>query len=153
MQIKNILVRFNKKEKVKINGHINNFSNLISNDIPKSKIVSSLNFSSDYLDYNSLLKAFGSHKKQSNSTNLFQVKKSVNTLVSKFNPRISFNLKKLDFFGVPFSNININAAYEKNNINIKNISGNYKDGWMEFQGELQTSLKPLFQDEGFRFKH
>jgi len=31
--------------------------------------------------------------------------------------------------------------------------GSYHAPWMEFQGELQTSLKPLFQDEGFRFKH
>lgn len=30
--------------------------------------------------------------------------------------------------------------------------GTYKDGFMEFQGELQTKLKPLIEESGFRFK-
>ncbi len=31
--------------------------------------------------------------------------------------------------------------------------GSYKEGWMEFQGELQEKLKELLKSEGFRFKH
>jgi len=31
--------------------------------------------------------------------------------------------------------------------------GNYKDNWMEFQGELQEKLRPLLIDAQFRFKH
>lgn len=31
--------------------------------------------------------------------------------------------------------------------------GSFKDGWMEFQGELKEKLKPLLLAEGFRFKH
>jgi translation initiation factor 1 len=31
--------------------------------------------------------------------------------------------------------------------------GTYKDGWMEFQGELQDKLRELLETEGFRFKH
>lgn len=30
--------------------------------------------------------------------------------------------------------------------------GTYKEGWMEFQGELQEKLKLNLQDLGFRFK-
>ncbi|EQB38766.1 translation initiation factor SUI1 [Sulfurimonas hongkongensis] len=31
--------------------------------------------------------------------------------------------------------------------------GAFKDGWMEFQGELKDKLKELLLSEGFRFKH
>jgi len=31
--------------------------------------------------------------------------------------------------------------------------GSFKDGWMEFQGELKEKLRPLLVDAGFRFKH
>jgi translation initiation factor 1 len=31
--------------------------------------------------------------------------------------------------------------------------GNFKNGWMEFQGELQKKLKELLQKEKFRFKN
>ena len=31
--------------------------------------------------------------------------------------------------------------------------GSFKDGFMEFQGELKDKLRPLLVDEGFRFKH
>ncbi|MCK4875137.1 MAG: translation initiation factor [Sulfurimonas sp.] len=31
--------------------------------------------------------------------------------------------------------------------------GSFKDGWMEFQGELKDKLRPLLINEGFRFKH
>lgn len=31
--------------------------------------------------------------------------------------------------------------------------GSYKDGWMEFQGELKDKLRLLLIDQGFRFKH
>lgn len=30
--------------------------------------------------------------------------------------------------------------------------GSFKDGFMEFQGELKEKLRPLLVDEGFRFK-
>ncbi len=30
--------------------------------------------------------------------------------------------------------------------------GSYKNGWMEFQGELQEKLRELLKEEGFRFK-
>ncbi len=31
--------------------------------------------------------------------------------------------------------------------------GSYKNGWMEFQGELKDKLRALLIDESFRFKH
>jgi translation initiation factor 1 len=31
--------------------------------------------------------------------------------------------------------------------------GAFKDGWMEFQGELKDKLRPLLVDADFRFKH
>ena len=31
--------------------------------------------------------------------------------------------------------------------------GAYKDGWMEFQGELKEKLRPLLVDATFRFKN
>ena len=31
--------------------------------------------------------------------------------------------------------------------------GSYKDGWMEFQGELKDKLRPLLLKENFRFKN
>ena len=31
--------------------------------------------------------------------------------------------------------------------------GSFKDGWMEFQGEIRERLKAILQNEGFRFKH
>ncbi len=31
--------------------------------------------------------------------------------------------------------------------------GSYKEGWMEFQGELKDKLRPLLVKEDFRFKH
>ncbi len=31
--------------------------------------------------------------------------------------------------------------------------GAFKDGWMEFQGELKDKLRVLLVNEGFRFKH
>ena len=30
--------------------------------------------------------------------------------------------------------------------------GSYKDGWMEFQGEVQEKLRTLLEKESFRFK-
>ena len=30
--------------------------------------------------------------------------------------------------------------------------GSFKDGWMEFQGELKEKLRELLVEEGFRFK-
>ena len=30
--------------------------------------------------------------------------------------------------------------------------GSFKDGWMEFQGELKDKLRELLVEEGFRFK-
>ena len=31
--------------------------------------------------------------------------------------------------------------------------GSFKEGWMEFQGELKEKIRPLLVAEGFRFKH
>ena len=31
--------------------------------------------------------------------------------------------------------------------------GSFKEGWMEFQGELKEKIRPLLIAEGFRFKH
>lgn len=31
--------------------------------------------------------------------------------------------------------------------------GSFKDGWMEFQGELKDKLRALLLEEKFRFKH
>ncbi|MCF6309029.1 MAG: translation initiation factor [Sulfurimonas sp.] len=31
--------------------------------------------------------------------------------------------------------------------------GSFKDGWMEFQGELKDKIRALLIEDGFRFKH
>ncbi|SMP89033.1 translation initiation factor 1 [Epsilonproteobacteria bacterium SCGC AD-308-O04] len=31
--------------------------------------------------------------------------------------------------------------------------GSYKDGWMEFQGEIKDKVRELLVESGFRFKH
>jgi len=31
--------------------------------------------------------------------------------------------------------------------------GSFKDGWMEFQGELKVKIRELLVQDGFRFKH
>jgi len=31
--------------------------------------------------------------------------------------------------------------------------GSFKDGWMEFQGELKDKIRPLLLENGFRFKN
>lgn len=31
--------------------------------------------------------------------------------------------------------------------------GSFKEGWMEFQGELKDKLRALLLEDGFRFKH
>ena len=33
------------------------------------------------------------------------------------------------------------------------IGGTYKEGWMEFQGEVKDKIKELLLQEGFRFKN
>ncbi len=139
-KIKNLVVEFDAKELVKINGFINNFGNLISNFKVTNPTVSSLSISSDYLNFNSLLKSFGAIEKNNPSINLYQVKKSTIILASKFNPSINFNFKKLIFFDVPFNNINIDANYKNNEIYFPNISGNYKAG--EAQATINIDLNP-----------
>ena len=139
-KINKLIVDFDKKNEIKINGNITNFSNLLTNDKIIFPTVATVNFSSDYLDFSSILKSFGLHKKSSESKNLTQVKKSINTLASKFNPKFTFLLKELIFYEVPFSNIKIEAHYQNNKISFPNISGNYKDGGAAIN--LNVDLKP-----------
>ncbi len=53
-----------------------------------------------------------------------------------------FHLSKED------ANANLKALKKK-----LGCGGSYKDGWMEFQGDLREKLRTLLTDEEFRFKH
>jgi hypothetical protein len=139
-EINKLIVDLDKKERFQINGSFTNFGTLLTNDESNLPTVSTVNISSKYINFNSLLKSFGAQDKQSESKNLAKVKKSINTLVSKFNPRITFSIKELDFFEIPFSNIDVEANYRNGKINIPNISGEYKNGGAE--ANLSIDLKP-----------
>ncbi|MFK5982755.1 MAG: AsmA-like C-terminal region-containing protein [Flavobacteriaceae bacterium] len=139
-KINKLIVDFDKKNRLQINGDFANFGTLLTNDVLNLPIVSTLNISSEYIDFNAILKSFGAHKKQSESNNLTQVKKSINILAKKFNPNIIFSIKKLNFFNVPFSDIDLETNYKNNKINIPNISGNYKNGSAE--AKITIDLKP-----------
>ena len=138
--IKNLIVDINKEERVYISGTITNFTSLFTTNKNNPPPVSTINFSSDYINFNSLLKLFGAHEKHSESKNLTQVKNSINTLVGKFNPVITFSFQELDFFDVPFSDINIKAFFQKSKINIPNISGSYKNG--SAKAKMKIDLTP-----------
>jgi len=127
-EIKKLILDLDSKENLAIHGYIKNFGSLLTNETIHKPIFSTIDISSNYLNYESLLKSFGSHSKQSQSKNILHIKQSINLLVSKFNPNLTFSLKQLDFFNVHFDDINIDAQYQENNILIKDISGNYKDG-------------------------
>ncbi len=139
-EIKNLLVKINANESARINGNIKNFSTLLIEDDYNKPIVSKLNISSDHINYNSLLQLFGAQKKQSQNKNLADVKHSINTLAKKFNPDLNFSLQRLDFSDTQFNNIKIIGQYQNNALNIKEISGNYKDG--KAKAEIIIDLNP-----------
>ncbi|MCF6306482.1 MAG: AsmA-like C-terminal region-containing protein [Flavobacteriaceae bacterium] len=138
--INKLIVDFDEKNRLQINGNITNFSNLLTNNKIEFPTVATVNISSDYINFNSILKSFGSHKKSSESKNLTQVKKSFKTMSSKFNPKITFSFKKLNFFDAVFNNINIEGDFKNNKIDISSIRGNYKDGGAE--AKLLIDLMP-----------
>lgn len=127
-KIKKLIVDLDSKENVIIKGDIKNFGTLLSNNVTNQLVYSTLDISSKYLNYQSLLKLFGAQEKQSESNNISQIKKSINILASKFNPNISINLQQLDFFKTSFNDINIDVEYQDNHVIIKEISGKYKEG-------------------------
>ena len=127
-EIKKLLVQINADESAQLKGNIENFSTLFIEDDDNKPTVSTLNISSDYLNYNSLLQSFGAHKKQTQSKNLTDVKHSISTLLKNFNPNINFTLQRLDFSETQFKNIKLLARYQQNALKIEEISGNYKDG-------------------------
>jgi len=139
-EINKLLVKINANESAQIKGNIKNFSTLIIEDDNNKPIVSTLNISSDYINYSSLLQLFGSHKKQTQSKNLADVKHSFNILANKFNPNLNFSLQRLDFSGTQFKSIKLIAKYQKNILNIAEISGNYKDG--KVKARLDIDLNP-----------
>jgi len=134
------LVQIDTDESAQLKGNIENFSTLFIEGENNKPTVSSLNISSEYLKYSSLLQAFGSQKKQTQSKNLADVKYSFNTLVKKFNPNIKFSLQRLDFSETQFKNIKLLARYKKNALKIEEISGNYKDG--KAKAKLDIDLNP-----------
>ena len=125
-EIKELIVDLDSKDNIIIKGDIKNFGSLLSNDTA-NPTYSKIAISSKYLNYQSLIKAFGAHNKQSKSKNIAQIKQSINILVSKFNPNLSFNLQQLEFFAISFNNIIIDAQYQDQHLSIKEISGNYKE--------------------------
>ncbi len=139
-EINRLIVDFDKKNRFQINGSFTNFGTLLTNDIANLPTISTVNISSEYINFNSLLKSFGAQEKQSKSNNLAKVKKALNILIGKFNPQITFSIKKLDFFEAPFSNIDIEANYIDSKIVMPKISGNYKGGGAE--AKLTINLKP-----------
>ncbi len=52
-------------------------------------------------------------------------------------------------FHIPKSNCNIILKMLKKKLG---CGGTFKDGFMEFQGELKDKIRPLLIDEGFKFK-
>lgn len=147
-EIKELKVKINANESLLINGSIKNFSTLLLEDEYNKPVVSTLNISSDYINFNSLLESFGAHKKQTQSKNLKDVKQSVNTLAKKFNPNLSVSIKFLDFLDTKFKNIKLIAHYQKNELNIEEISGNYKDGKAKATLDIDlSSRKDSINDE------
>jgi len=139
-KIKKLFVDLDKKNRLQLSGFVNNFSNLIGKIDIENPTLSSFVISSKYLDFSSLLKTFGSQKKQTKSLNLTHVKAATDILLSKFNPTVSFSIQKLDFFDIPFSNIEVDGLYLNNIIIFKNISGNYKDG--DAVSKINLDLRP-----------
>ncbi|MCF6223724.1 MAG: hypothetical protein L3J34_08355 [Flavobacteriaceae bacterium] len=139
-EIKELIVKMNTNESLRINGIIKNFSTLFLDEDYNKPVISTLNISSDYINFNSLLQSFGAHKKQTQSKNLKDVKHSINTLAKKFNPNLNFSVQKLDFSDTQFKNIKLIAHYQKNRLNIQEISGNYKDG--KAKATLDIELSP-----------
>ncbi len=127
-EIKELIVDLDAKENIKIKGEIKNFGSLLSNDKTNNSTYSTLDISSNYLNYQSLLNSFGASEKHSQSKNISHIKQSINILASKFNPKVSFNLQQLEFSNISFSDINIDVQYQDNHVFIKEISGYYKGG-------------------------
>ena len=144
-EIKELIVDLDTKENIKIKGDIKNFGSLLSNDITNQTTYSTIDISSNYLNYQSLLKSFGAHEKQSQSKNISQTKQSINILASKFNPKLSFYLKQLEFLDVSFNDITIDAQYQDNHVLIKEISGNYKGG--NAIAKIKFDLNPRKNDK------
>ena len=138
-KIDELIVEINADERVQLNGNINNFSTLFIEDNNKP-IISILNISSDYINYNSFLKSFGAHKSQTKSRNLADVKHSFNTLAKRFNPNLNLSIQHLEFSGNQFENIKLKAQYQNNELNILEISGNYKDG--KAKAKVDIDLNP-----------
>ena len=146
-EIKELIVDLDSKENIKIKGYINNFGSLLSNDLTNQPTYSTIDISSNYLNYQSLLKSFGVHEKHSQSKNISHVKQSINTLANKFNPNVSFNLQELEFANISFSDINIDVQYQKNHVLIKEISGNYKGGTAIAKIDFDLSPRKNKNDE------
>ena len=140
VEIKNVIVQFNTNERAQLRGNIENFSTFFTVDNRNKPVISTLNVSSDYLNYNSILRFFGAQKKQTESKNLRDIKDSFKILAEKFNPNINFSLQRLDFSGTLLENINILARYENAALKIDEISGNYKDG--NLRAKLDIDLNP-----------
>lgn len=138
-EIKNAVVQFNANERAQLQGNIKNFSTFFTVDNGNKPVISTLNVSSNYLNYNSILRYFGAQKKQTESKNLRDIKESFKTLAGKFNPNVSFSLQRLDFSETLLEHINIIARYENKVLKIDEISGNYKDG--SIRAKLDIDLK------------
>ncbi len=145
--IKELIVDLDAKENINIKGKIKNFGSLISNDKTNIPTYSTFDISSNYLNYQSLLKSFGANEIQSQSKNIAHIKQSINILASKFNPNVSFNLQQLEFSNISFSNIKIDVQYQDNHVLIKEISGNYKGGNAIAKIDFDLSPRKNKEDE------
>ncbi len=139
-EIKDLIVKINTNERAQLHGTIKNFSTIFVEDDHNEPIFSTLNISSEYINYNSLLQSFGAHRNQTQSKNLADVKYSLNTLAKRFNPNLNLSVQNLDFSGSQFKNIKLKAQYKKSKFNILEISGNYKDG--RAKAKLNIDLNP-----------
>ncbi len=145
-EIKEIIVDLDSKDNLIVKGDIVNFGSLFTSNSINQSCYSEINISSNYLNYQSLLKAFGAHDKKSKSKNISKIKQSINTLGSKFNPTLSFNLKQLDFFNFSFNDISIDALYQDQQLFISELNANYKESTTN--GKIKINLNPKKNEFG-----
>jgi len=139
-EIKDLVIKINTNESAQVKGTIKNFSTMFVEDDHSKPIFSTLNISSDYIKYSSLLMSFGARRNQTQSKNLADVKYSLNTLAKRFNPKLNLSVQNLNFSGSQFKNIKLEARYKRGTFNILEISGNYKDG--KAKAKLKIDLNP-----------
>jgi translation initiation factor 1 len=77
------------------------------------------------------------------------VEPSKHFLVFKREKRRGKTVTLVGEFHMPKEDVNATLKLLKKKLG---CGGSYKDGWMEFQGEIKDKVRELLVEEGFRFK-